>query len=228
MKTTAKDLLKVLSVNREFSTPQQVIDYLDEKYNIADNIDPNDMDAFVICGTKAMYMFNHLFGSDVDITDDEISKYALVKDDVKIEYLYDGDIDCEWSEDIDFFKEENIPYIACIDKCYSDLKSFLNTLSIICKETNDTIKFECFTTEYFGEYLKSGFEIDSNGNIAFYGPDVVLYEDDFFENLYVFLSTLNCKSFDDINSLDVPVITGIDKKEAFEQFFGAAGFGKFN
>ena len=226
MKTTVKDLVKGLGIDKELATPQQVIDFLDEKYSAADNIDSNDFDAFVYCGEKAMYVFNHLFGKEATLTDTEISKYEIEKDDVAIEYLYDGDVDCEWTEDIDFFKEENTPYIACINKGYSDLKSFLNTLSIIWKETGDTIKLECFTTGYMGEYAKSGFEIDAQGSIKFYGPEFTIYGDEIVNAVYLFLVTFNCKSFEDIDALNVPINIEVDSEDEFEQFFEAAGFGK--
>lgn len=228
MKITVKNLVKVLGANQDFSTPQQVIDFLDEKYNTAENIDPNDFDVFIHCGEKAMYVFNHLFGRDLILTEEEINKFVLLKDNITIEYLFDGDIDCEWSEDIDFFKEENIPYIACVNKNYSDLKSFLNTLSIICKETNDTIKVECLSKYCMGEYEKRGFEIDTQGNVSFYGPELVIWADadEIINDLYLFFVTFNCKSFEDIDSLNIPFDVEIDLEDAFEEFFEAAGFNK--
>ena len=231
MKIEVKELLKNLTKRIgnecELNTPQQVLNFIDKNYKPYENIEPYNLDLFVFCGEKSMYVFNHLFGKGVVLTNDEINKYNIVSDNTYIEYLYDGDIDLDWTEDIDFFKEENIPYIACIDKCYSDFKSFLNTLSIICKETNDTIKVECFTTTYICDYIKSGFEIDSTGNIKFYGLDFTINTSDndrFIYDMWLFLKTFNCKSFDDVDSLNVPIELNVDLKESFQQFFEAAGF----
>ena len=223
MKIEVKELLKNLTERigneSEFNTPQQVLNFIDKNYKPYENIEPYNLDLFVFCGEKSMYVFNHLFGKGAVLTNDEINKYNIVSDNTYIEYLYDGDIDLDWTEDIDFFKEENIPYIACIDKCYGDFKSFLNTLSIICKETDDAIKLECFTTRQTDKYVKSGFEIDSQGDIKFYGPEFTVSVDETINDIYLFFVTFNCKSFEDMDALNIPFNIAMDSDDAFEQFF---------
>ena len=124
-------------------------------------------------------------------------------------------------------EEENIPYIACLDKPFKDVKAFLNTLILICKETKDWIKFECFVSEISE---KSGFDIDENGDVTFYGPAFKMdfsAETDLARCVYRFLLSFNCNTFEDIKSLGVPVeTTCLETDEEFEQFCEAAGFNK--
>lgn len=208
-------------------TPADAIEILENKYDASNLIEGYDLDSFIFCGEKSRYVFNHLFGDGVVLMEEEIKKYELLPENTVISYLYDGDADCAWSEDIEFFREENIPYIACLDKPFTDVKSFLNTLSLICKETEDFIKFECFVSEN-GD--KSGFDIDNKGNVSFYGPTFKMdfeTQTTLLRCVYRFLLSFNSKSFEDINSLPVPVeYVNCDSAEEFEQFFEAAGFKK--
>lgn len=213
---TIEQILKEF-IRLENATPADAIEILETKYDASNLIEGYDLDSFVFCGEKSRYVFNHLFGDGVVLTEEEIKKYELLPENTVISYLYDGDVDCAWSEDIEFFKEENIPYIACLEKPFTDVKSFLNTLSLICKETEDFIKFECFASEN-GDW--SGFDIDCTGNIAFYGPAFEMNfetQTSLISCVYRFLLSFNSKSFEDIDSLSVPVkYANCDREEEVE------------
>ena len=230
MKTIKELTIKLLGNENGELTPEEARELLNEKYEAEDRLDSNDWDSFVFCGEKSMYVFNHLFGEGAELTNEEVNKYQLLKENAVIEYLYDGDADFAWSEDIDLFKEENIPYIACLAKPFVDMKSFLNTISLICKATEDWIKVECFTSGTCGNYKKSGFEIDKNGDIAFYGPTFEMdcdSKESLAGSLYHFILSFNCKSFENMESLCVPIaLASCDSDDEFEQFFEAAGFNK--
>lgn len=230
MKTIKELTIKLLGNENGMIAPEEARELLNKNYETEDYLDGNDWDIFAFCGNKSMRIFNHLFGRDAEITNEEVNRYLIPNEKPSIEYLFDGDIDCEWSEDINFFIEENIPYIACLGKPFSDMKEFLNTVSLICRECNDWIKVECFTSGSYGDYKKSGFEVNEKGEIGFYGPAFEIdctSKEKLATSLYLFLLSFSCKTFDDIESLKVPVrIADNDSEDEFEQFFESAGFNK--
>lgn len=201
---TIKEISKHL-LGDDFTTPAEAIELLENNRDAYSLVEGYDLDSFVLCGEKSRYVFNHLFGDGAELTKEECEKYAYLPENATIAYLFDGDADCAWSEDIEFFKEENIPYIACLDKPFKDVKAFLNTLQLICKETEDWIKFECFVAD---NNDKGGFDIDANGKVSFYGPSFEFNfetETSLTRDLYRFLLSFNSLTFEDMDSLGVPV-----------------------